>query len=231
MSREWNNFVTLTDVKTALITGIHKGIGHVLAEKFLAEGWAVYGSTRDGVSDIEHENLHTLTLDLMVPHTISEAADFLRTHDVHSDALVNNAGILIDEDEPRVDVPKMRETFEVNVFGTIDFTERVVPLMHSGSHIVNITSAAGQITDIGSTRYPAYRISKCTLNMYTRILALQLAPKNICVSAVHPGWVQTDMGGENAPVPTPEAADDIFQLAIQRPETGLFWHKGKRIDW
>jgi NAD(P)-dependent dehydrogenase (short-subunit alcohol dehydrogenase family) len=103
-----------------------------------------------------------------------------------------------------------------------------------------MSSAAGsliEMDDIESSHfpyhYPAYKISKCALNMYMRTLAARLKHEgtNIIVSSVHPGWVKTDMGGDEAPTTPEEAAENIYKLAVSRPETGQFWYNGKKYPW
>lgn len=81
--------------------------------------------------------------------------------------------------------------------------------------------------------YPAYKISKVAVNMYTRTLAnrFQRDGKSVIVSSVHPGWVSTEMGGEEAPISPKEAAHDIFTFAISNPPTGGFWFKGEKLEW
>lgn len=67
-----------------------------------------------------------------------------------------------------------------------------------------------------------------------RTLAMRLSPKNggdITVSSVHPGWVKTEMGGDDAPMTPAEAAEHIYTLAISNPETGQFWFKGEKYPW
>ena len=79
--------------------------------------------------------------------------------------------------------------------------------------------------------YPAYKISKAALNMYTRTLALELKERGVTVSSVNPGWTKTDMGGEDAPFTPEQAAQGIYQIAVSRPPTGGFWFAGESVPW
>jgi NAD(P)-dependent dehydrogenase (short-subunit alcohol dehydrogenase family) len=227
-------------MKTALITGIGRGIGKALAEKFMAEGYFVIGTTYSTKARMDAPNLKTYDLDLADPDSIKKCADAVRASGMKIDVLVNNAGVMLDDTEETLIPDKLRPTFEVNVTGTADFTERLIPAMNKGSHIVFISSAAGSIGDMDDVMtahhpyfYPAYKISKAALNMYARTLAVRLLHEkyDVTVSCVHPGWVRTDMGGEEAPTAPEEAAADIFKLADSRPETGQFWYKGKKYPW
>jgi NAD(P)-dependent dehydrogenase (short-subunit alcohol dehydrogenase family) len=78
--------------------------------------------------------------------------------------------------------------------------------------------------------YPSYKISKTAINMYTRTLALRLKDQ-VTVSSVNPGWVKTDMGGEDADITPEEATENIFKFAISKPDSGLFWFNGEMMPW
>jgi NAD(P)-dependent dehydrogenase (short-subunit alcohol dehydrogenase family) len=227
-------------MKTVLITGINRGIGKALTEKFLAEGYGVFGTSQSGTVDYSHNNLKVFQLDLTSSESIARCSNEIVKSGEKNDILINNAGVLSDEDETRVIVEKLRGTLEVNLIGTIDFTERIIPAMNRDGHIVNISSQAGSLQEMDRIlnsrypyHYPAYKISKCALNMYARTLAVRLKHEgaDIIVSSAHPGWVKTNIGGEEAPMPPAEAAEDIYKLAISKPESGQFWFKGKKCPW
>ena len=222
-------------MKTALITGVDKGIGHALMETFLAEGYFVIG-TFFSDRPAPHEHLKDFALDLGKPESIASCVSAITNFGKTIDILINNAGILADEEETQVVIEKVRKTLEVNLIGTIDFTQRLLPLMHEGSHIVNVSSTAGSLELVGKVshfmgHYPAYKISKAALNMYTRTLALELKDRGIIVSSVHPGWTKTDMGGEEAEFTPAQAAEGIYKTAVSKTETGGFWFAGERLPW
>lgn len=220
-------------MKTVLITGTSRGIGRALAERFLQNGDFVIGTSTSGNSDLDHQSLITLQLDLANPASIESCATSIAALDRPIDILINNAGIWSGTDEnPTINVDLLRKVLEVNLFGTIDFTERIIPSLQSGGHIVNISSRMGslKLCDEFGADWPDYKISKCALNMVTRILADRLHGK-ITVSSVHPGWVKTDMGGSDADIEPEEAAEDILALANSHPESGQFWFKGEKMPW
>lgn len=224
-------------MKTALITGIGKGIGKALADKFLAEGFEVLGTVYAETPG-EGERLHVFSLDLSSPESIAACVRQIAETGKKIDVLVNNAGVLLDEDETSVVIEKLRKTLEVNLVGTIDFTERMLPHMNEGGHIVNISSTAGSLERAAFPSashfpmyYPAYKISKTAINMYTRTLALRLQDKDIRVSSAHPGWVKTDMGGEEAEFTPAQAAEGIYDVALSQEETGGFWFGKERLPW
>jgi len=227
-------------MQTILITGVTKGIGQALAQKFLKEGFRVIGTSVSGSLFYTDPNLTVYRLDLSDPQSIQICTDKLVASKIKIDILINNAGVLLDDQETKLNTDKLLETLGVNVVGTADFTEKIIPIMNPEGHIIFISSQAGSLSDIRNFehshapfRYPAYKISKAALNMYSRTLALRMEyeKSKIIVSAVHPGWVKTDMGGDEAPISPEEAAEDIYKLAVSRPENGQFWYKGEKFGW
>ncbi len=220
-------------MKTVLITGVSRGIGKALTDKFLKEGDFVIGTSTKGIANRQNENLLLFQLDLANPASIKDCSNKIVSLKRNIDILINNAGTVVEEEanEPKINIDYLRKTLEVNLIGTIDFTENIIPIINQGGHIVNISSRAGSLTHAGyELNYPAYRISKTGLNMFTKILAKRLEGK-ITVSSLHPGWVKTDMGGEEADMEPTEAAEYIFNLANSQVETGQFWFQGKKFPW
>lgn len=218
-------------MKTILITGISRGIGRALAEKFLSAGDFVIGTSTSGITKSTHKNLIVFQLDLSKPESIKACAKKIGALHKGIDILINNAAIWSGiEDDPIVHINDLRKVLEVDLIGTIDFAERVISRMNQNGHIINISSSSGSLERTDHSNYPDYKISKAGLNMFTRILALRLKRK-ATVSSVHPGWVRTDMGGADADMEPTEAAEHIFKLACSKVESGQFWFKGKKFPW
>lgn len=224
-------------MKNIFITGIDKGIGLALAEKFLDQGHFVFGTVLTQAPNLPLENLQIFTLDLSSTESIEGCSREILAAGKKIDVFINNAGILIDKEEEGVVIEKLRQTLEVNLIGTIDITEKLLSAINTDGHVINISSSAGSLTLTGSGtshypgHYPAYKISKTALNMYTRTLAERLKDKHITVSAVNPGWVKTDMGTERADLEPQEVATNIFNFALSKPETGHFWFKTEKMPW
>ena len=100
----------------------------------------------------------------------------------------------------------------------------------SAGIIVNFSSTLGSLTDMGSGM-PSYRISKCALNAVTKICATEL--EGIKVNSIHPGWVQTDMGGKQASLTIAESVPGVVWAATLPKDgpTGKFFFNQKEIDW
>ncbi|MBP7708202.1 SDR family NAD(P)-dependent oxidoreductase [Candidatus Pacearchaeota archaeon] len=218
--------------KIVFITGASRGIGKALAEKFLKEGYEVIGTSTSGKATILNKSFTNLKLDLSSEKSIMKCAEDFKKLNKKIDILINNAGTWSGKDEgPEVYMDSLRKVLEVNLIGTIDLTEKLIPFVNDSGKIINISSRAGSLAYTRYVNYPDYRISKAALNMYTRTLATKLASKKILSASIHPGWVETDMGGEGADLKPAEAADNIFDRITTLTETGKFWFKNEEFPW
>jgi len=225
-------------MRQAVITGVGRGIGLATARRFLDGGWRVLGTYHTAPAPLEHPAFTQIQLDLASPASIAEAAAAIAKEAPRVDALINNAAVLLDYADTAADAGRVRATLEVNVVGTVDITERLLPLMQEGGHVVNVDSNMGSFArPIDEDGSPGYRMSKAALNMYTRYLAFVLRSRGILVSSLDPGWVDTDMGraGGDEPDRTPEEpAEELFRLVADITDigqTGNFWHKGGIRPW
>lgn len=215
-----------------IITGSSRGIG-LATVKLLTENpkIKVIGSSTSGNHTLNQSNFQCLKLDLSDNASITEFVGNLK--DIRLDFIVNNAGILIEKwDASSINIDQLKQTFNINVFGTIELTEKLLPRLNPKAHIINITSDWGSFSEQNFDAFqPHYKMSKAALNMYTKLLAKRLEDRRITVSSLDPGWTQTDMGGKVAPRLPQVVAEDILNLLNNAVETGQFWHQGKVRAW
>ena len=234
--------------RIALVTGANKGIGFEVVRDLARKGFHVFlGARNEKAGEVAAEKLRTegvkedygeitvLKIDASKPDSIRRAAEEFSRKSDRLDTLVNNAGILLDDDKDVLMVAP--ETFETtlrtNTLGALLVSQAFVPfLKKSGApRIVNVSSGGGQLAGGADGWAPAYCISKTALNGITSQLAAAL-PK-FAVNSVCPGWVRTDMGGPNATRSVGEGATGIDWLAADAPqnETGKFFRDRKVIPW
>lgn len=222
--------------KTVLITGASRGIGFALSKQFLRNGYNVIGTSRTGkITNLSHKNLEVLALDLSNDETINNVDKLLGQKNIEIDILINNAGIGPDLNCLEPDTESFKETFQVNVAGTVFFTELICRRVKVGGKIINMSSKMGSIELCKLADSVAYRMSKTALNMYTKILTNRLLGKQV-VASVHPGWVRTTRSKDNVVngrLSTDESAGKIFDFATGDFETGVFWNieTETKIEW
>jgi NAD(P)-dependent dehydrogenase (short-subunit alcohol dehydrogenase family) len=175
-------------------------------------------------------------LDVSDTASIERIGSFIEDEFGNLDILVNNAGISNDDGQSGVeaDLDRVRASLEANFLGAWSLCQVAIPLMRQNGYgrIVNISSGLGALEDMGGGT-PGYRVSKTALNALTRILSSELRGSGILVNSVCPGWVQTDMGGQNASRTVEEGADTpvwAATLANNGP-TGGFFRDRRPIAW
>ena len=233
-----------TGTRVALVTGANRGLGLETSRQLLAQGLKVVLSGRDedalgraaSTLSSHGDRVMTVRLDVVDLGSIKAAQAAVERRLGRVDVLVNNAAVLIAEDDQVLSIPPdaYRRTFETNVFGAIEVCRVFAPAMARAGYgrIVNVSSRAGQLTTM-STYAPAYSMSKTALNAFTRILAHTYRAKGVLANAVDPGWVRTDMGGPSAPRSPREGADTIAWLATLPDDgpSGGFFHDRRAIEW
>ncbi len=220
-------------MKNIVITGASRGIGFATAQEFLSNGWFVVGTSTSGKVNINDDNFLSIRLNYLNSETVTEAVRTIKNTHKKFTVLVNNAGSARDVLDDPLDIDLLREDIAVNLIGPADLTSRLLDQLDSPSHIINISSMASSLCEPveESWNIPAYKISKAGLNMFTKTMGYQLENKGITVSSFDPGWVKTDMGGEDAPRDTKEVALELFDLANRKVETGQFWLHGEKRSW
>jgi NAD(P)-dependent dehydrogenase (short-subunit alcohol dehydrogenase family) len=231
--------------KIAIVTGGNRGIGHEIARQLLkADLFVVVGARDQAKCDQAVEalrktapNVAAFPLDVNDTRSVKRFVEHVEKQHGEPSVLVNNAGVYPEATDAKVvdsSTAIWRETFETNLFGAVRMCREVVPLMQKLRYgrIVNISSGLGQMHQMGEGS-PAYRVSKAALNALTRTLAGEVAGTGILVNSMSPGWVKTDMGGEEAPRSVEEGADTAVWLSLlpSSGPTGQFFRDRKPIPW
>jgi len=231
--------------RIAIVTGGNRGIGREIALQLAKADVHVVIGARDAAKckaaiaslAADGAEVSAFVLDVKDTKSVKRFVDHVDKQHGAPSILVNNAGIYPEAfDAKVVDSPTStwRETFETNLFGAVRMCREVVPLMRKLRYgrIVNVSSGLGQLQQMGEGS-PAYRVSKAALNALTRTLAAEVAGSGILVNSMSPGWVRTDMGGEEAPRSVQEGADTAVWLSLlpSNGPTGQFFRDRKPIPW
>ncbi|MDA1184250.1 MAG: SDR family NAD(P)-dependent oxidoreductase [Acidobacteria bacterium] len=188
-------------MRVSLVTGGGRGIGRAIAAALAGPDTcvAVAGRTRteldSAVQDLEKLGGMAVAIEMDLTSEASVAAGMrkLESSVDHLDVLVNNAGVGGGEPVAGSDVARWRGVIDTNVTGTYLVTREAIGMIPDGGRIVNISSVLGRF---GVPGYTAYCASKHAVIGFTRALALELAPRQITVNALCPGWVNTEMAAD-----------------------------------
>jgi NAD(P)-dependent dehydrogenase (short-subunit alcohol dehydrogenase family) len=148
------------------------------------------------------------------------------------DTLINNAGILIDDDFDKINHQKLDQVMMVNTFAPLEMIRLVLPQMRDSQfgRIINMSSGLGSF-DSGLTGPFSYSLSKASLNALTLTISQSL-PENVTINAMCPGWVRTDMGGKSADRSPDKGAETAIWLTEQdNGVNGRFFRDKKEISW
>jgi NAD(P)-dependent dehydrogenase (short-subunit alcohol dehydrogenase family) len=239
--------------KLALITGANKGIGLETARQLGKLGIEVLIGARKAqageaaAAQLRAEGLKAqpLVIDVSSPPSIATAASEVAGKYGALDILINNAGVLLDDTAKPPSAQSLdiwQRTFQTNVFGLIAVTQAFLPLLRRApaARIVNLSSILASLalhadpeSSIYDSQNAVYNASKTAVNAWTLSLAYELRDTPIKVNAAHPGHVQTDMGGKDAPMQLAEGARTGVALATLGADgpSGSFSHLGELLPW
>ncbi|KAJ7131680.1 short-chain dehydrogenase/reductase SDR [Mycena crocata] len=233
-------------VRSILVTGSNQGLGmHTVHQLSMTPDVLVFMGSRkiaaaeEALSKFASEihpssTVVPVQLDITDDGSIKAAhsfiADYLKSKGIPTlDVLVNNAALV---------KPTFKETYEVNVFGTVAITEAILPLLSKGGAILNISSGLGSIT--AHTKkpppplYPSYSSSKSALNALTAQWALQEEQKGsgIRVVSICPGHNATNLNNYTGLMSPSEGCKIIVKTALEKEgRTAVFFNKDKDLEW
>jgi NAD(P)-dependent dehydrogenase (short-subunit alcohol dehydrogenase family) len=231
-------------MKTVLITGANRGLGLEHARRFVARGAQVFATAR---SPAEADELRALATGpggrievLAYDAADADAPARLKTAlgDTPLDLLFANAGAIGDKGQSfgSVDVDHALQLIRINALAPLKLVEALADNVANSERklIAFQSSLMGSVGDNTSSGYYAYRLSKGALNMIAKSVANDLKPSGVIAVAVHPGWVQTRMGGMSAPVTVEDSVAGQQRLldTLTLAESGRFFnYTGKELPW
>jgi len=234
----------------ALVTGANRGLGLASSLALARAGYEVVMTARNlsalelalSQQNIEGLRLHTACCDVGEDESVSALADWFARSFAQLDALINNAGAILDRNPGPyggaglldASMASLQQSFNLNTLGALRMIQAFMPFLKKSpaGRIVNVSSGMGGLSEMGAF-WPGYRMSKAALNAVTRMLHAELAAGRIKVNSVCPGWVRTDMGGPEAARSIEEGIQGIIWAATLPEDgpSGGFYRDGLPTPW
>jgi NAD(P)-dependent dehydrogenase (short-subunit alcohol dehydrogenase family) len=229
-------------MKTILITGANRGIGVEFVKQYSNDGWRVLACCRNPENATKLQSLsettdtQILALDVTDKKQIQSLADKLSNENI--DILINNAGYYGGPNSAfgSVDREDWLKVFQINTLAPLFVAEAFIDHIKRGDEkiIAIISSKVGSISDNASGGSYMYRSSKSAVNQVMKSMSIDLNHFDISVTSLHPGWVQTDMGGPNALITVEESVSGLKNVldTFKKEKTGTFInYDGTVIPW
>ncbi|ABX77404.1 short-chain dehydrogenase [Coxiella burnetii] len=232
-------------MKRILITGANRGIGLELVKQYLAAGWHVDGCYRDkkasnSLFELAAEKKQSLTLhelDVLDEKAIQALGEHLKNQPI--DILFNNAGVSaknLREFGSIHDTENACEVFKINTIAPLLMAQALLESVEKSEKklIINMSSEMGSIAQNVNGNYYVYRASKSALNAITKSLAIDLKRRGITVISMNPGWVRTDMGGEQAPldvISSVRGMREVIERVDIKSTGGFLGYDGGEMPW
>lgn len=223
-----------------LITGANRGIGLGLVQYYLSAGWSVMACARQPASSSSlqllaeqfAEQIKLVQLDVSDDASIKQLSGLSGKLDL----VINNAGVSFDENFGHWASAGFEQSFKVNAIGPALVVQALVPLLKTASTLVNITSGMGSLAlNINpGNGLDAYAMSKAALNVLTQRLAGKAELQGRIVVCMNPGWIKTDMGGDEAPGSVDAVAEEMAETIhhLKPEQSGQFLSaSGELVEW
>lgn len=231
-------------MSTVLITGANRGLGFEFTRQYAAAGWRVLACCREPHTADALQKLATASSGQVTVHALDVAeltaidhlAQELRGTPI--DLVINNAGIYPDRRGGfgNIDYDAWMMAFLVNTMAPLKIAEALISNLDlgTGKTIATLSSKMGSVDDNTSGGAYLYRSSKAAVNMVVKSLSLDLAPRGIRAVVLHPGWVQTDMGGPNALIDAETSVSGMRTVLerLRADDSGRFLgYDGTEVPW
>ncbi len=227
-----------------LITGANRGIGLEMVRYAMEQGWRVFACCRNPhnadnlfrIAKLSNGQISVHIADMQELSTIQALSYELRNDPI--DMLINNAGIYGSDKNKfgGVDADSWLQAFQINCIAPLKMVEAFSHQLDMGQRklVACLSSKMGSMADNGYGASYIYRSSKAALNAVVKSLSIDLKQKNIISVALHPGWVKTEMGGDNAEISTRESVEKMFKnlSTLTIKDSGRFIDiDGSDIPW
>lgn len=226
---------------TLLVTGSNRGLGLEFVKQYAADGWRVLACCRMPETAIDlqslakvHSNISMLKLDVADFDAIDKVALSLKNETI--DVLINNAGVYPDSSFDDINVIDWADAFKINSMAPLKMVSAFKANLANSTlkKVATLSSKMGSMDDNTSGGSYLYRSSKAAVNMVMKSASIDLKPLGISVVTLHPGWVQTDMGGPNGLIDTTTSVTGMRMVIenLSLANTGQFIaYDGKAIAW
>jgi short-subunit dehydrogenase len=226
-----------------LITGTNRGIGLEFVKHYIKNNEKVIATCRNRNSakdllELENttNNLSLVELDVSNPNSINNFTSKIAGLPI--DTFISNAGVSGPKNIEfgNFDAKEWLDVFNINTIAPLIITQKILKNLRLGKDkkLVFISSKVGSIEDNTSGGMYIYRTSKTALNQVIKSLSIDLKGENFIVVALHPGWVQTDMGGPNALIDTKTSVKGMTEAIdnLTSKNSGKFYnYDGSAIPW
>ncbi len=235
--KELGNDQLKDSIQTVLITGANRGLGLEFAKQFSSMGYKVIGTARnpDKAVNLKKLTVEVFQLDVTDADSVLQLSKSLNGRPI--DILINNAGYLSSADMSldKVSFELLEKTFAINTLGPLRVVKSLIGNVKAGQDkkVINISSRLGSISQSTGRMY-SYRTSKSALNQINKILSVEFKEESIIFTVLHPGWVQTDMGGPKATYTPEESVSGMIKVidTLTMDNSGYFYDlKGEAIPW
>jgi NAD(P)-dependent dehydrogenase (short-subunit alcohol dehydrogenase family) len=217
---------------SVLITGANRGIGLELARQYAGDGWEAVATARQTSPELEALRVRVESLDM---RDLEAVAGFGRR--IQSlDLLIANAGTYGPRSVTSAeDARGWSDTFVVNSIAPFLLAQAVLPQVAAvRGKLIAISTRMGSIEDNSSGGFIGYRSSKAALNAAWKSLAIDSRGQGVTCAVIHPGWVQTRMGGASAPLAVEDSVTGIRRVidGLDPEQSGGFYnYDGSPVPW
>ncbi|WP_339657496.1 SDR family oxidoreductase [Flavobacterium frigidarium] len=219
-------------MKNIIITGTSRGIGYEMALQFANAGYSVLALSRKMPQAlVDHKNINCLSVDLSDESQLEKVENFLSTTWENVDAIIHNAGSLVNKPFQELRQVDFESVYKVNVFAVANLTRICIPYLQKGSHVVTISSMGGIQGSLKFAGLAAYSSSKGAVITLSELLAEEYKKQGISFNVLALGSVQTEMleeafPGYQAPISATEMAEYIYNFTL----TGNKFFNGKVLE-